>query len=279
MGRNDWTDEKLFFRLLNNKSDRTYWENISALRKRPTHEVFDKCIELTFSKDPKAREIGIDTLAQLGTPLRPFYSDTIKRFFELLETENDPEILKSLLIAISHNNEQLNQAQINKLCEFANTDNDGIKEGLVFSLLRIKNPFAIDTLIKLSSDRLDYVRDWATFGIGSMIEKNNRKIRAALWARVNDKHEDTKYEAIVGLAIRKDARVKGIIKRELLSRIYSTSLFEAIIDFGDKDFLPLLRQHFKEDNASKDINPEWLKELKECISELGRKLKHQAKDG
>lgn len=32
MGRKNWTDEKLFFRLVNNKSDKTYWDNIRELR-------------------------------------------------------------------------------------------------------------------------------------------------------------------------------------------------------------------------------------------------------
>ena len=130
----------------------------------------------------------------------------------------------------------------------------------------------------MSSDKLDYVRDWATFGLGSIIENNNKKLRAALWARVDDKHEDTKYEAIVGLAIRKDERVKEIIKRELVNGSYGTLLLEAIIEVADQEFLPLLKQHFKEDKADKDINPEWMKELKECISELSKKLKQQAKD-
>jgi HEAT repeat protein len=268
MSRYEWTDEKLFHRLLNNRSKRTYWDNIRALRQRPTKEVFHRSIELTKSADPKAREIGIDVLAQLGTTPRPFCTESNKRFFEILDTGKDPQIFMSLLYAIGHNNERLTKMQIDKLCELGDTNNSLIKEGLVSSLLGIDHPRAIDTLIKLSSDKLDHIRDWATFGIGSQVERNNKKIREALWARVNDKHQDTKYEAIVGLAARKDTRVKEIIKRELLLEEYGTLLFEAIIAVGGKAFLPILRRHSKKERTNKDANPYWVGKLKDCINEL-----------
>jgi hypothetical protein len=93
MSRINWTNEKLIFRLINNKSNRTYWENIRVLRKRATKEVFGKCAELIKSKKPKEREIGIDVLAQLGLPPRQFYKESNKLFFELIEIEKDPKVL------------------------------------------------------------------------------------------------------------------------------------------------------------------------------------------
>jgi len=267
MSRTNWTDDKLLTRLLNNKSDKTRWDNISAIRKRPSEELFSKCVKLTKSKDPKARSIGIDILAQMGLPPRPFLKQTLKLYFDLLNIENDQEVLKSLLFAIGHNNDHLNKIQIEKLCSFSGTDNNSIKEGLVFSLAFINDLKAIEVLIKLSTDKLSYIRDWATFNIGQ-VERNNKSIREALWARVNDNHQETKLEAIVGLAKRKDSRVNEIIKRELLDGEYGTLLFEAIIEIGDKQFLPLLRQNLKAIKEDTTINPEWKKDLKNCINEL-----------
>jgi len=57
MSRKDWTDDKLISRLINNKTDKSRWDNISALRKRPGQELFDKCVELTKSNNPKIRKI------------------------------------------------------------------------------------------------------------------------------------------------------------------------------------------------------------------------------
>ena len=268
MTKKNWTTEKLFTRLLNNKSKKSYWEYISILRSRPDEDVFRQCVTLTTSDIPKNKIIGIDVLAQLGVPPRPFYNKTLNRYFELLENEKEPAVIMSILCGIGSNNENLSKAQIKKLCAYADTKSGLIKEGLVFSLLGKNEDDAVKTLISLSTDKLSHIRDWATLGIGSQIEDDSVEIRNALWKRINDKHQDTKLEAIAGLAKRKDIRIKEIIKRELLDGEYGTLLFEAILDLNDKDFLPLLYQNLKLTEDSSDINPEWIKELKLCITEL-----------
>jgi HEAT repeat protein len=274
MSRKNWTDDRLISRLINNKTDKSRWDNISALRKRPSQELFAKCSELTQSNNPKLRKIGIDILAQLGLPPRPFLKETLKIYFDLFEVETDPDVLRSLLHSIGHNNDNLNRKQVEKICSFIDVENSWVKEGLVYALLGIDNLNAIETLIKLSSDKLSHVRNWATFGLGTQIERNNKPIREALWERVNDKHQETKLEAIVGLAKRKDKRVNNIIKREITSGEYGTLLFEAIIQTQDKEFLPLLKQNLKTIKGDKTVNPEWEKDLKNCITEL-TKLKNE----
>jgi len=268
MSKKEWTTEKLFTRLLSNKSEKFYWEYIRILRSRPDNDVFRQCVELTTSDIPKNRMIGIDILAQLGVSPRPFYKETIELYFNLLEIEKEPKIIMSILYGIGHNNEKLNKTQIKKLCSLAYTKNSLIKNGLVFSLLGKNDVNAIKTLIHLSADRLNHIRDWATFGIGSQIDKDTIEIRNALWKRVNDKHQDTKLEAIVGLARRKDNRVKEIIERELIGGEYGTLLFDAILHLKDKDFLPLLCENLKLAEDDTGVNPEWIIDLKLCIIKL-----------
>jgi len=268
MSRSNWTDDKLLSRLCTNKSVKSRWDNIRVLRKRPSEELFFKCVELTKSKDPKIRSIGINILAQMGVTPRPFLKQTLKLYFELLNIESNPKVLMSLLYAIGHNNGKLNKTQIEKLCTFSDNDNNWVKEGLVSSLLGVDNLNAIETLIKLSTDKISHIRNWATFGIGTQIERDNKNIKEALWNRINDTHQETKLEAIVGLAKRKDSRVNEIIKQELLDGEYGTLLFEAIIETSDKQFLPLLRQNLKAIKEDTTINPEWKKDLKNCINEL-----------
>ncbi len=268
MSRNKWTNEKLFYRLLNNKSDKTYWDNIGVLRNRTNKETFNRCVELTKSEKSKERQIGIDILAQLGIPPRPFIKETMKLCFELLEIEKEPKVIMSLLYSIGHNNQFLNNSQIETLCSLKKTDNKLIKDGLFFSLLAVNDTNAINTLIFLSNDKLSHIRNWATFGIGTQTERNNKKIREALWNRVNDKHQETKLEAIIGLVNRKEVEVKEIIKREILNGEYGTLLFDAILQLNDKELIPLLKQQYVVEKENKDINPEWLDDLKYCINEL-----------
>ncbi len=268
MSRKNWTDEKIISRLINNKTDKSRWENIRTLRQRPSEELFLKSVELTKSDNTKIRKIGVDILAQLGLSPRPFLKETLKVYFELLEIETDPDVLMSLLYSIGHNNDELDKEQIDKICSFIDNENSWVKEGLVYALLGIDNLTAIETLIKLSSDKLSHIRNWATFGLGSQIERNNKNIREALWNRVNDKHQETKLEAIVGLAKRKDNRVNEVINREIIDGEYGTLLFEAILEIKDNEFLPLLKENLKSIKNDKNINPEWKKDLKNCINEL-----------
>lgn len=268
MSRKNWTNEKIFSRLINNKTNKSYWENIGTLRQRPSEELFSECVELTKSDNTKIRKIGIDILAQLGSSPRPFLKETLKIYFELLEVETEPDVLMSLFYSIGHNNEELNKEQIEKICSFKHNENSLVKEGLVYALLGIDNLIAIETLIKFSSDKLSHIRNWATFGLGTQIERNNKSIRETLWNRVNDKHQETKLEAILGLAKRKDNRVNEIIKREIIDGEYGILLFEAILEIKNNEFLPLLEQNLKFIKNNNSINPELEKDLKNCINEL-----------
>ena len=267
MSKTNWTDDKLLSQLIHNKSDKSHWDSISILRKRSGNELFEKCVEFTKSNDPKIRSTGIDILAQFGLSPRPFLKETLQLYFDLLATEKDPEVLLSLLYAIGHNNDKLDKEQIRKICSFQNSDNKLIKEGLVSALGFIDDLQATDVLIKLSDDQSARIRNWATFYIGQG-ERNTKEIRDALWKRVNDKHQETKMEAIAGLAKRKDKRVNELIKRELAKDEFGTLLFEAIIASENPEFLPFLQLHLKAIKEDLTINPEWKKDLENYIVEL-----------
>jgi hypothetical protein len=268
MSRKNWTDEKLFFRLENNKSDKTYWENIQELRYRPSLEIFNASVKLIKSRIPKKRIIGINVLAQLGLPPRPFFKESRKLFFDILIKEKDPKVLLPVLYAIGHNNEKLKSDVIALLASFKDNADEGVREGLVSALLSVDNKLAIDALIHLTTDKVSTIRDWATFGIGTQIDRNNKRIREALWLRVDDKDEVTKLEAIVGLAKRKDKRIKQKIQNEILEGENSTLIFEAIQELGDKTFLPFLKKNLSSAKKNDDKNSIWLDKLNEAIQEL-----------
>jgi len=60
--------------------------------------------------------------------------------------------------------------------------------------------------VELSGDPAPRVRDWATFGLGSQIDRDDTQVRDALMARLEDPDEDTRVEALRGLAARGDER-------------------------------------------------------------------------
>lgn len=271
MSRKNWPEDKLFLSLLNNKSDKAYWENIRELRTRGSKEIFSRSYLMASSGNDREKKIAIDILAQLGAPLRPFYKPTIKLLFELLQKNSNPDVLSAILYAIGNNNQQLSAAQIAQISFFKSDANKNIRQGVVFSLLGVDKRPAINILTALTTDRLTSIRNWATFGIGSQTHRKTKNISDALWNRMNDRHQDTRFEAIMGLAVRKDIRVKEIIKRELSAENFGRLLFQAIAELADTAFLPVLEKIQNKSTRSKDINQSWLDSLNTCIADLREK--------
>ncbi|GAC1429178.1 MAG: hypothetical protein NVS1B11_23630 [Terriglobales bacterium] len=69
------------------------------------------------------------------------------------------------------------------------------------------DPLSAETLVRLTQDTDDDVRDWATFGLGVLGNTDSGEIREALLRRLNDSDEDVREEAMVGLGKRGDQRV------------------------------------------------------------------------
>ncbi|WP_299680675.1 hypothetical protein [uncultured Dokdonia sp.] len=269
MSRKKWTSEKIFTRLLNNKTQKTFWENIRELRKRPNKEVYNKAFKLANSKIEKEKIIGIYVLAQLGFNPRFQQEKTVDLYFKLLENEKSPKVISAILSSISHNNENLNEKQISKLIEFKTHKFVNVRFELTLALSCLENENAIKTLIELSNDRDSDTRNWATFGIGTQLENDTEEIRIALWNRVTDKDKITRLEAISGLAKRKDRKIKSILKTELENIDEDGSLIlESIELFNDKDFISLLEKKIMDNKKSKKVNEDW---LLETINKLNEK--------
>ena len=263
----EFSNEKIFSRLLKNKTSENYWKYISELRKRKTEDVFDKAVELTKSEVSKEKIIGINILAQFGYP-RLHLKEILSTLFKLLKTETDKNVISSLLYAIGHNNEKLTEKQIESIAPYKNHKSVNVRHSLVSSLLAIEKTEAVNILIKLSKDKDSDVRDWATFGLGTQIELDNELIREALWNRTNDKDEGTRDEAFFGLAKRKDKRIKEILKRELENiDEFGSFILESIEELNDKDFINLIEKQIIKNKELKKVNEEWLENTLEKLKE------------
>lgn len=272
MSRKNWSHDKLFERLLTNRSQATYWENIFELRTRPCQAVFSQAFQLAQSNDEKSQRIGIDILAQLGQSPRFHQTESIALFFQCLSKATSIKIIETLLYAIGHNNDNLTEKQILQLCDTP-LKSSRIRYALTFSLLGISHPLAIAMLIKLSKDKVVAVRDWATFGLGTQIETNTPEIIEALWQRCRDSDSNVQAEAIAGLAQRGDRRIIPIISQLLKGGEFVILIFEAILILGDKQFLSLL-EDIKQEVANQSVNAEWKSALLDCIAQLQQEKDH-----
>ena len=203
------------------------WDAVRALHWRGNLEVLERATQLATSQCPRERRLGADILGQLGVPER-FLPDQCKGILRVMLSEGeDAGVLKSSLIALSHQND-IDAFPL--FVKFSKHPDSDVRYSSVHALsihACHEVPLAIETLIQLSNDTCDNVRDWATFSLGTLIEIDSQQIREALAARLHDPHDDTRAEALVGLAQRKDFRVVAALKRELDSDCIGRLVVEA----------------------------------------------------
>ena len=158
----------------------------------------------------------------------------------MLTADEIADVLRAVLVAISHQNDI---DAIPLVIGFSTHPDSEVRHGVVLAL-SIHNghevPQAIETLIKLSNDFCEHVRDWATFALGTLIEIDTKKIRDALADRLSDPDFDTRGEALVGLAQRKDVRVIAALKLELESDCIGCLAIESAELIASKELYDLL---------------------------------------
>jgi HEAT repeat protein len=188
------------------------WEAVAALHFRGTREVFDAACQLCASACSQQRTLGANILGQLGIPTRSFPDESVAVLLKLLEFESGEGVLDAICIALGH----IHDPKAIPWLSCLKTHSSGaVRYAVVFGLLGFEDQLAVNTLIELSQDEDEDVRDWATFGLGSQIEADTPQIREALFARLFDSDEATRGEALVGLARRKDPRVIEPLIEEL----------------------------------------------------------------
>jgi HEAT repeat protein len=230
------TDELIALALAEKDEDAA-WDPVVVLHFRATPEVLDKAQILCRSSLKKERELGANILGQLGVPDRAYPEECFSSLKAMLAEETDPDVLQSIGIAYGH---LFDERAVVLLAPLRSHPSEDVRLAVVHGLTRHRNDLAIRSLIELSTDKDEDVRNWATFGLGSMIETDTPEIREALFARIADANDETRGEALVGLARRKDGRVFDPLVEELTSESIGILALEAAEELGDSRLVPSL---------------------------------------
>lgn len=246
------TDEQLMAFVLDpscQEDSDEYWSAVRILQHRMEEPLFEKMRALILNGNEREREFAADVVAQSRVKDKQWSERCVQLLLDALKHEASTKVLESICHALGHH--QSDNA-IEPLIKLQNHDDAGVRLAVVHGLTCSNNPAAIAALISLSADAAADVRNWATFGLGSMTEEDSSAIRDALEKRLTETDDEIFGEALVGLALRGDTRVakplletveaiqKG--KREFI-QLFSEAI-EAVrtaaVKYPDKAWEPLL---------------------------------------
>ncbi|HKT04097.1 MAG TPA: HEAT repeat domain-containing protein [Rugosimonospora sp.] len=102
----------------------------------------------------------------------------------------------------------------------------------------------VSSLIALTRDGDEDVRDWACFALGTQLsDVDSPELRDALAERLDDEHDDTRCEATLGLARRSDPRTLPVLRLRLAApNVYALEI-ESAGALGDPSLHTLVRAH------------------------------------
>lgn len=249
-------DELFAQALSGNYEDDAPWEAVHALRSIGTGQVFERAADLCKSNDPLSRARGADVLGQLGKTAdhrsNTFAKESYSLITELVQRETEPQPLAASIAALGHLD---NPLAVPLITSFSSHPSPEVRFDVAFALGCFPNdPLSAETLLRLTQDTDEDVRDWATFGLGVLGNTDSDEIREALVRRLTDSDEDVREEAMVGLGKRKDHRVLSTLLTALEQpnttvRVIETAYQMLGMDneregWKGTDYAAALRQHF-----------------------------------
>jgi HEAT repeat protein len=205
-----------FFSERSHATDNPYWDAVTVLHARADDEVIAGMRRFARSLLAVERSIAADVLAQVrvGNPATEVVAGDI--LIEMAEKEAEIEVLESLGYALGHlYTDGRGIGFLEKLSRRPEVD---LRLAAASSLpvAGTNTPLrVVPTLVELSEDVDQDVRNWATFGLGTLIEIDSAEIREALVKRLNDSFGDVRGEALVGLACRADERMIEAFLKEV----------------------------------------------------------------
>ncbi len=197
------------------QSYQRFLATVGPLRERDFEEAAEAI--RARSGDPQERAAITELLGRL--PLAgdkqscATATDCLRR---LLDGEKDECVLQDAVYALAW---ICDASSLEPLLDLLDYPSDAVREAVATSLASAmageEEERGIAALITLSADRSAEVRDWACFALGTLLDCDGDAIREALAARLDDPCDDTRCEAVLGLARRGDERGLQPLRRAL----------------------------------------------------------------
>jgi HEAT repeat protein len=185
--------------------------------------LIDKMREFIFHRDERHRVLAADVIAQGRAKEKDRSGDCVKLLLDALNGETSPRVLSAICNALGHHK---SADAVSPLAKLQDHPDENVRLAVVHGLSCQDDSIAIAALIALSADSDRDVRNWATFGLGSMTSVDSDALREALLERSKESDDEISGEALVGLALRGDTRVAAPLLKAI------NALHESQLGFG-----------------------------------------------
>jgi HEAT repeat protein len=217
------------------------WELIGGVLRECPDDVLEAARDLLAGPTDRERTLGADILGRL-VGVEPKAKCAVQTaVLAAVAVERSPGPLASIVAALGHIGDP---GSLGVVFPHAADPNAQVRLAVAFTVATISPqplvPEARTTLIGLSRDKDPEVRDWATFGLGTLSDADGPDVRAALLARAEDVHHEARAEALFGLAVRHDPRAVPHLIRALQSPMVGGLEVDAAAAAADPRLLPAL---------------------------------------
>ena len=221
--------------------EETRWELIAGILDECPDDVFEVAVGLLKGERVRDRTLGADLLGRLVASDPATAPMVEAALLPALQKECEPHPMASMVAALGYVGDAGTIAQIVPL---ARHRDPGVRLAVAFAVATVSpRPLSDEGrrgLIRLSRDEEPEVRDWATFGLGTLSNEDGPEVMAALLARADDTHRAARAEALFGLAVRRDPRAVPHLIRALESAFVQGLELDAAAEAADPRLLPAL---------------------------------------
>ncbi|MFI5259643.1 MAG: HEAT repeat domain-containing protein [Candidatus Limnocylindrales bacterium] len=217
------------------------WDLIGGILTECSDDVLEAAVGMLEGNAERGRTLGADILGRLAgvePNARPAIEEAL---LSASAVEKATSPLASIVAAMGHLGDP---AVLGWVCPLADHPSAQVRLAVAFAIATISPqplaPEARRALISLSRDADPEVRDWATFGLGTLSDADGPDVRAALLARAEDAHHEARAEALFGLAVRHDPRAVPHLIRALQSPLVGGLEVDAAAAAADPRLLPAL---------------------------------------
>ncbi len=217
------------------------WDLIDGIVEECPDDVIEASKALLRGKKESERTLGADIMGRLIAVEPEARPVLLAALLKALDFERAAAPLASMVAALGHVGDA---GALGRIFPLASHGDPEVRLAVAFAVATMSPKSLVEearvALIRLSRDENPEVRDWATFGLGTLSDADGPDVRAALLARAEDPYRDTRAEALFGLAVRRDPRAVPHLIRALEAPTVGGLEVEAAAVVADPRLLPAL---------------------------------------